>query len=118
MDGHRVAQATYRIPLTGRLTVLPGLTCEFATHAPNYDADLPRESGQQRSATASSAVCTCAGVCAYTLTSMNVAEIVERAKGSAGLSVRALAERANVAASTITRIHAGTLAPTFPLIER
>lgn len=55
---------------------------------------------------------------AYTLTPVKVSEIIDRAKGSSGLSVRAMAGRAQVAASTITRIRAGTLAPTLPLVER
>lgn len=57
-------------------------------------------------------------MCAYTLTPVEVSEIIDRAKGSSGLSVRVLAGRAHVAASTITRIRAGTLAPTLPLVER
>lgn len=52
------------------------------------------------------------------LTSMVTDDLLSRAKGSSGMSVRALAARADVAASTITRIQAGTLAPTVGMLDR
>lgn len=52
------------------------------------------------------------------LTSMEVAEVLSRAKGSSEVSVRALAAAAGVAGSTITRIQAGTVDPTVQTMEQ
>lgn len=52
------------------------------------------------------------------LTHMSAAAIVEAAKRASGLSFRDLAERADVAASTITRIQSGAVAPTVSVLER
>ena len=58
-----------------------------------------------------------AGV-ASVLTAMDAASLVSNAKGSCGLSVRALAARAGVAGSTITRIQAGAVDPTVDTLDR
>lgn len=55
---------------------------------------------------------------ADTLTPVEIKDLLTRAKGSSGLSVRALASSAQVATSTITRIQSGTVAPTVPMLDR
>lgn len=52
------------------------------------------------------------------LTVMTAAATVETAKRASGLSFRDLADRADVAASTITRIQSGAVAPTVAVLER
>lgn len=52
------------------------------------------------------------------LTDMSAAATVETAKRASGLSFRDLADRADVAASTITRIQSGAVAPTVAVLER
>lgn len=52
------------------------------------------------------------------LTVMSAAATVEAAKRASGLSFRDLADRADVAASTITRIQSGAVAPTVAVLER
>jgi transcriptional regulator with XRE-family HTH domain len=49
---------------------------------------------------------------------MQVGELVTKAKGSSGLSVRRLAADARVAGSTITRIQAGSVDPSVRTLER
>jgi len=49
---------------------------------------------------------------------VSAAEMVTTARTGAGLSVRALAARADVAASTVSRVEAGTLDPTIGMLER
>ena len=55
---------------------------------------------------------------ADTLTSMDAAQLVSQVKSASGLSVRELAARADVAASTYTRIHAGDIDPTVGTLRR
>ena len=57
------------------------------------------------------------GVCTYAYT-VDVAEVIARAKGSSEVSVRALAASAGVAGSTITRIQSGTVDPTVQTVEQ
>src|SRR3546814_3661316 len=52
------------------------------------------------------------------LTGVDVGEVITRAKGSAGISVRRLAASADVAGSTITRIQGGVVDPTMQTVER
>ena len=52
------------------------------------------------------------------LTAMKVGTLLESAKNSAGLSIRQLAHRADVAGSTITRIQAGAVDPSIETVER
>lgn len=52
------------------------------------------------------------------LTLMEVGEVITRAKGSSGVSVRALATAAGVAGSTITRIQGGVVDPTLHTVEQ
>lgn len=47
-----------------------------------------------------------------------VQALIRRARASSGLSVRALAQRADVSPSTITRIEAGTVDPTFGMVTK
>ncbi len=56
-------------------------------------------------------------MCKYAY-SMQVGELVTRAKGSSGLSVRRLAADSGVAGSTITRIQAGSVDPSVGTLER
>lgn len=51
-------------------------------------------------------------------TVMNVAAMIEAVRRASGRSVRDLAERADVAASTVTRIQSGAVAPTVSVLER
>jgi transcriptional regulator with XRE-family HTH domain len=52
------------------------------------------------------------------LTVMDAAQLVSQVKSASGLSVRELTTRANVAASTYTRIHAGDIDPTVGTLGR
>lgn len=52
------------------------------------------------------------------LTSVEVAEIISRAKGSSDVSVRALAAAAGVAGSTITRIQRGAVDPSIDTFKQ
>ncbi len=52
------------------------------------------------------------------LTSVEVAEVLSRAKGSSGVSVRALAAAAGVAGTTITRIQGGAVDPSMDTLEQ
>lgn len=52
------------------------------------------------------------------LTSMDVAAMIGAARRTSGLSVRDLADRAGVAASTVTRIQSGAVAPTVSVLGR
>src|SRR4051794_35940932 len=54
MDGHRFAPANYRIPLTGRLTVTPGLTWGFVCSVEGQAAYRPRDFERGRSASVES----------------------------------------------------------------
>lgn len=56
-------------------------------------------------------------VCIYAYV-MQVGDIITRAKGSSGDSVRGLAASADVAASTITRIQGGAVDPTVHMLEQ
>ena len=49
---------------------------------------------------------------------MLVGEVITRAKGSSGISVRGLAASADVAGSTITRIQSGAVDPTLHMLEQ
>jgi transcriptional regulator with XRE-family HTH domain len=56
---------------------------------------------------------------AYMLTqAMTAATLVKNARETAQLSIRALAARAELAASTVTRIEAGTVSPSFETVQR
>lgn len=52
------------------------------------------------------------------LTSVEVAEVLSRAKGSSEVSVRALAAAAGVAGTTITRIQGGAVDPSMDTLEQ
>lgn len=52
------------------------------------------------------------------LTLMRVGDVITRAKGSSGISVRGLAGLADVAGSTITRIQGGVVDPTMGTVEQ
>lgn len=52
------------------------------------------------------------------LTPMKVGDVITRAKGSSGVSVRGLAALADVAGSTITRIQGGVVDPTMGTVEQ
>ncbi len=52
------------------------------------------------------------------LTPVEIGDLVSNAKASSGLSVRRLSNDAQVAGSTITRIQAGTVDPSFQTLER
>jgi transcriptional regulator with XRE-family HTH domain len=52
------------------------------------------------------------------LTAVDVAEILNRTKGSSGISVRALAASAGVAGSTITRIQQGAVDPSVETLRQ
>ena len=56
-------------------------------------------------------------MCIYAYT-VDVAEVITRAKGSSEVSVRALAASAGVAGSTITRIQSGAMEPTVQTLEQ
>ena len=49
---------------------------------------------------------------------MDVARLLRDARGTAGLSMRGLGERAHTSASTIARIEAGTMDPTVGMLRR
>lgn len=49
---------------------------------------------------------------------MGIEALLAGAKGSSGISIRALATQAQVAGSTITRIQAGTVDPSIETLER
>lgn len=55
---------------------------------------------------------------AYTLTGMIAAALVQTLRTDTGLSVRALAEAAGIASSTVHRIEKGTLQPTMDMLQR
>lgn len=57
-------------------------------------------------------------VYAHMLTSMEVGQVITRAKGSSGVSVRGLASSAGVAGSTITRIQGGFVDPTLNTVKQ
>ncbi len=57
-------------------------------------------------------------MCAYMLTNVYASKLVDRARASAGLSVRDLAEAAGVAVSTVTRIQSAAVDPTISMLER
>lgn len=59
-----------------------------------------------------------AAVYADMLTAVEPSKVVQRVRRESGLSVRALAEAAGVAASTVHRIERGTLNPTVDMLER
>lgn len=58
-----------------------------------------------------------AGRCIYAYT-MEPQTLLRDARATAGLSMRALAERAGTSTSTITRIEAGTMDPTVGMLRR
>ncbi len=57
-------------------------------------------------------------MCAYMLTQMDTTRLVEGARKASGLSVRALADAADVAGTTITRTQSGAVDPSMGTLER
>lgn len=56
--------------------------------------------------------------CIYAYTLVTTAALLKSARNAARLSIRALAARADVAGSTISRIEAGAVSPTVETLER